>query len=151
MKKKFHIEKERSLFEIISIALDAAIDAHRGINKFILIVTRMPTGDKPRPRLAHIEQTEALARRIHEHVCSYNRHPPAKNTNKLRKRIHARAAQSSTDSRSALDLIGSVPGYLFRLISWPRSKLKYLPLRTISAVTFEPTQSRSGRVNHNHQ
>jgi len=46
MKQNFHIEKERAIFDIIAIAIDAAVDTHSRIGSLALIATSMLQADK---------------------------------------------------------------------------------------------------------
>jgi len=77
MKQNFHVEKERALFDIKSIAIDAAIDTHSRIGNLALIVISMLQGDKSRLHLVQVERRKRLAWSIRKEVSSNNRHFPA--------------------------------------------------------------------------
>ena len=55
MKQNFHVEKERAIFDIIAIAIDAAVDTHSRIGNLALIAISMLQGDKSGLRLVQVE------------------------------------------------------------------------------------------------
>jgi hypothetical protein len=79
MQKNFHVEKERAIFYVITITIDAAIDAVSRVGNLTLIVVSMRPGDKPRPHLVQAERRKRLAWSIRKQVGTNNGHFPAQN------------------------------------------------------------------------
>jgi len=72
MQENLHIEKERGVFDIITITIDAAIDALSRTGNLARIVMIMRAGDKSRPHLVQVGRWKRSSWSIRKQVDSNN-------------------------------------------------------------------------------